>query len=200
MAERSARDALMDATEYLVAERGMAVSLREIAAYAGQRNNSAVIYHFGSHDGLIKATLERRMSGLEQRRRALLAELDAMPAYSIGDVVRAIVDPALEIPYAEGATHYARFIEQIRTHPIISRAVPSSETWPAVMMLVKRLRALMPADDKRSHARRIQMLTTVLFALMADYERRGELGTRRGRTRASAELVAALSALLTAPM
>ena len=41
--DSTARELLMDTAETLIAERGMGVSLREIAARAGQRNNSAVI-------------------------------------------------------------------------------------------------------------------------------------------------------------
>ena len=77
----------MDTAETLIAERGMGVSLREIAAQAGQRNNSAVIYHFGNHDGLIAATLDRRMSVLDERRRLLLAELDARADFTVEDAV-----------------------------------------------------------------------------------------------------------------
>lgn len=198
MTATPARTLLMDTTERLIAEQGMTVSLREIAAGAGQRNNSAVIYHFGNYDSLIKATLERRMVGLEQRRRDLLEELDSRPDFTLSDVLRAIVEPALEIPYGEGATHYARFVEQIRTHPVISHAVPTGERWPAVMTLTKRLRTRMPGIDRAGQARRIRMMATAMFALMADYERRGELGSPRGRKRAAEELVATLSAVLTA--
>lgn len=193
-----ARELLMDTTERLIAERGMTVSLREIAASAGQRNNSAVIYHFGNYDGLIKATLERRMVSLEQRRRELLQELDSRSDFTVTDVLRAIVEPALEIPYAEGATHYARFVEQIRTHPVISQAAPTGERWPAVMTLTKRLNTRMVGIERSVQIRRIRMMVTTMFALMADYERRGELGSPRGRKRASEELVVALAALLMA--
>jgi AcrR family transcriptional regulator len=192
---------LMDTAEFLIAERGMSVSLREIAAQAGQRNNSAVIYHFGNFDGLIKATLERRMLALERCRLQLLGDLDAAGSEStLDDLVAIIVNPALEVPYAQGATHYARFVEQVRHHPVISNAVPSNESWPAMKSILLRLRHMLPESDRRTQVRRIHMMATTLFALTADYERRGELDTTRGRRRASTELRSVLVAVLMAPL
>ncbi|RIT55084.1 hypothetical protein [Mycobacteroides abscessus] len=195
--ETTVRDLLMDTTERLIAERGMTVSLREIAAGAGQRNNSAPIYHFGNYDNLLKATLARRMEGLERRRKELLADLNARGDVTLADVLRAIVEPALEIPYREGATHYARFVEQIRTHPVISHAVLAEESWPVVVALTRRLRSHMPALERGEYPRRIRLMVTTMFALMGDYERRGELNSPRGRKRAATELVAVLSSILT---
>ena len=52
---------LISTAERLFAERGLeAVSLSEINRDAGQRNKSALHYHFGSRDGLLKALLEKR--------------------------------------------------------------------------------------------------------------------------------------------
>ena len=188
----------MNTAETLIAERGMGVSLREIAAQAGQRNNSAVIYHFGNHDGLIAATLDRRMSVLDERRRLLLAELDARADFTVEDVLTAIIAPALDLPYRSGATHYARFVEQIRTHPVIASAAPRTDDWRATMALTQRLSASLPDHPRRDLTRRIGLMATTMFALMADYERRGELESARGRKRACRELVPILAAVLTA--
>ncbi len=196
--ESNARESLLDTAERLIAERGMGVSLREIAAQAGQRNNSAVIYHFGNHDGLIAATLQRRMGEIDERRHLALAELDSRVDYTLDDVLRAIIEPALELPYCSGATHYARFVEQIRTHPIIASAVPRSDSWPATMALTRRLSSLLTNYGRRDLSRRIGSMATTMFALMADYERRGELDTLRGRRRACRELVPILSAVVNA--
>ncbi len=56
-----AREQMILAAERLIAERGIdAVSLREIGATAGQRNNSAAQYHFGTKEGLVAAIYEYR--------------------------------------------------------------------------------------------------------------------------------------------
>ena len=50
------REKIISAAEQLFAEIGFdAVSLRQIAAVAGQRNTNVVRYHFGNKEGLLKA-------------------------------------------------------------------------------------------------------------------------------------------------
>jgi AcrR family transcriptional regulator len=53
------RDRLVRAAEHLFARRGVDVPIREIHELAGQRNASAIQYHFGSKQDLIRAVLER---------------------------------------------------------------------------------------------------------------------------------------------
>ena len=55
------KDALLDAAERLIAEHGFEVPLRDIAKAAGQRNNSAVNYHFRSRQDLVDAVVARRL-------------------------------------------------------------------------------------------------------------------------------------------
>ena len=53
---RGARERLLDTAERLLGEYGIeGVSLRQIAAEAGQGNNSVIQYHFGNKAGLIEA-------------------------------------------------------------------------------------------------------------------------------------------------
>ncbi|MEX1008317.1 MAG: TetR family transcriptional regulator [Acidimicrobiia bacterium] len=53
------RDRLVRAAEYLFARSGIDVPIREIHERAGQRNASAIQYHFGSKQDLIKAVIDR---------------------------------------------------------------------------------------------------------------------------------------------
>src|SRR6516165_9746897 len=66
------RALLLDVAEALISARGLDVSLREIAAAAGQRNNSAVRYHFGDKDGLISALVYDRIGKAEAGRKVLV--------------------------------------------------------------------------------------------------------------------------------
>lgn len=69
--------ALVRAAEKLMAERGIdAVSLREVSVEAGQANNSAVAYHFGSRDALIDAILARHSHPIHARWDAQLDMLE----------------------------------------------------------------------------------------------------------------------------
>lgn len=76
--ESETRLRLIEVAERLYAERGVnGVSLREIGAAAGQRNTGAARYHFGSQEGLLDAVWRHRMEPVNDRRQAMLAELDA---------------------------------------------------------------------------------------------------------------------------
>ncbi|MDG3010331.1 TetR family transcriptional regulator [Rhodococcus sp. D2-41] len=200
MTSPDARERILLAGERLIAERGVEVPLREVAAAAGQRNNSAVHYHFGSRDGLIQAILDRRQTSLEARQLALLAEHeDSGGDDDPASLVEIMVRPMLEIPYADGSTHYARFLEQVRPHRVIVRAQLSVERWPAIRIVMTRLhRALAPMPDPLRR-RRITAMATAMFALLADHER-ADAGEAAGADRSGADdLVAMLVGMLTAP-
>ena len=71
----STREQLLNVAEALFLEHGLdEVSLRTIVREAGQRNQSALQYHFGGRAGLIAAIVNRRMTQIEARRRALVAK------------------------------------------------------------------------------------------------------------------------------
>ena len=53
--------------------------LRDIAVAAGQRNHSAVQYHFGSREDLFEAVLRERMVPLGAGCSQRLADLEARP-------------------------------------------------------------------------------------------------------------------------
>jgi AcrR family transcriptional regulator len=69
------RGQLLAAAEKLFLQHGLdEVSTRAIVREAGQKNQSALQYHFGGRDGVISAILVRRMQQVEARRKALLDE------------------------------------------------------------------------------------------------------------------------------
>ena len=98
------RAALIDAAERLIADRGLDVSLREIAAAAGQRKSNAAQYHFEDRAGLVRAVLLARATPSDERRRAILAD-------GSGDhehLARALVEPLADDLGREG--RYVRFL------------------------------------------------------------------------------------------
>ena len=73
----AATELMIDAAERIVAERGFsAMTVRAVQESAGQANKSAVQYHFGDRDGLIRAVLQRRMAVPNQQRTSMLLSLD----------------------------------------------------------------------------------------------------------------------------
>jgi AcrR family transcriptional regulator len=70
----STRDAILDAGEHLFAERGVAgVSMREIAAEAGLRNQASLYHHFRDKDDLYAAVIERGIAPV-----TVLGDMDAV--------------------------------------------------------------------------------------------------------------------------
>ena len=63
---------------------------------AGQRNVSAVHYHFGSRDEILRAVLARHVPAIAERRRELLERARARPASDVRSAAEAIVRPLTE--------------------------------------------------------------------------------------------------------
>ncbi|MGW0249053.1 TetR family transcriptional regulator [Nocardia goodfellowii] len=203
MAGTEARARLIVAAERLIAERGQAVPLRDIAAAAGQRNNSAIQYHFGSRDGLIEAVVEYRLATLEVRRLELLAEQagSGRPP-GVHGLLEALVLPMFELGERHGIRHYARFLEQIPAHPSVSDAANLERTGrTSVRVIMQGLDRELSALPPRLRVRRLRALTTMLFALLADHERSAEAGdARAGDAEAWGEIIDMLAGALAAPV
>lgn len=90
---------LLLTAERLFAEEGLdALSTRRISSEAGQRNNSALQYHFGSKDALLEALLEYRQGPINRRRVALLEALQAQgQTTEVRALIEAMVRPYLEL-------------------------------------------------------------------------------------------------------
>jgi AcrR family transcriptional regulator len=203
VASADARERIIVAAERLIAEHGTEVPLRDIATAAGQRNNSAVQYHFGTRDGLIDAVAEYRIADLEQHRLELLAESEATgDAHDVRALVSALVVPMLTVPYEHGATHYARFLDRVRTHPAVAADINLERAGRvAVRLIIMRLDRALGDLSPAVRRRRLRVLPTVLFALLADRERAVSSGDLApDDPRSAAELVDLIIGMLTAPV
>lgn len=91
------REKLLDAAARLFAERGIDnVSIAEIVRAAGQRNASAVHYHFGSRQEVLRALLARHVPAIAERRAELMAKAEEAPADDVRAAAEAIVRPVSE--------------------------------------------------------------------------------------------------------
>jgi AcrR family transcriptional regulator len=113
---------ILDAAETLFMEHGFeATSLRAITA-AADANLAAVNYHFGSKEELFEAVLTRRLDPMNQRRVALLTELErdagehAVPS---DRVLYAMILPALELARdpARGGSNFLRLLGRAYADP-----------------------------------------------------------------------------------
>lgn len=116
---------LIVAGEQLFAEKGIeATSLREIATRAGQRNNNAVKYHFGSKDSLLQAIFDFRVAQMQPEREAMLKLLEEQDKLqSLPDLLRVLFLPQLRLVDAMGEHPYAKVIIQYVTR-YRTRGVP----------------------------------------------------------------------------
>jgi AcrR family transcriptional regulator len=70
------RDKLITIGQHLFAEQGVfRVPLRTVIEQAGQKNTSALHYHFGGREGLLNAIIDRHNIGIEAERAVMLDEL-----------------------------------------------------------------------------------------------------------------------------
>ena len=67
------RELILSAAERLFAERGVhAVSNRQVSEAAGQGNNAAVGYHFGTKADLVRAIVRKHATQIEEIRARLV--------------------------------------------------------------------------------------------------------------------------------
>jgi AcrR family transcriptional regulator len=162
---------MIDAAERLIAEKGLgAVSLREVATTAGQRNHSAVQYHFGSRAGLVEAVFDARMTPIEARRSDMLLDLEQTGATGdLWSLCEVFVRPLGEAVLTEHPGWYGRFLAEVfRSDPALLRAerpaMSSLERTAALM--VARMDAVPPA----LRAERVRMAVQAATSMFADLE------------------------------
>jgi AcrR family transcriptional regulator len=126
---------LLDAAARLFAERGIdAVSVREINAAAGQRNNTALHYHFGDRAGLLRALIEQRLAPLQARQDELYRQAQADGRIDdLRTLVGIMVLPAAEL-LAAGPSERAwlRITAELQTRPATSQDDVSTAATPTM--------------------------------------------------------------------
>ncbi|MCV7061482.1 TetR family transcriptional regulator [Mycolicibacterium vaccae] len=113
----STQEAILKAAERLYAEHGVfAVSNRQVSEAAGQGNNAAVGYHFGTKADLVRAIEHKHRGPIEELRERRIAEIG--DSTDMRDWVAALVCPLTDHLAALGnPTWYARFAAQVMTDP-----------------------------------------------------------------------------------
>jgi AcrR family transcriptional regulator len=191
---------LMRAGERLFARDGVNGALtRDIVAAAGQANDSAIHYHFGSRRGLLEAILTVHVGRMEAARRAAVAALSERSRLST--LVRAIVEPLATELRSDDGRDFLRIIAQLSAEatgdasrlPIVRDTALAQE----LSLLERSLAASLPRVLVRE---RVAMMITMLTAALADRARRLESGRRMsvGHDAYVADLVAMLTGALRA--
>lgn len=197
----STRLALMRAAERLMAERGIdAVSLREVSAAAGQLNNSAVLYHFGSRDALIDAILERHSLPIHVRWASQLDFIDRQEGVELRPLVEMlVVEVANKLDDDDGGWEYLSICGQLLLtpyKPLVERAAGNT---PTVQRLVGKMLPYYTVPPEILPLR-FERLVSVLYTSLLGFRRAERSGTVPvSRQVFTSELVDAIVALVTQP-
>ena len=85
---------ILYAAEIIMGQKGIEnTSHRDIVNLAGQKNTSAILYHFGSIEGVVNALFDIRMSVQNKKRAILLEKLLNQKDYTNMDLMDAYIDP-----------------------------------------------------------------------------------------------------------
>jgi AcrR family transcriptional regulator len=174
LASASAKEHIILAAERLFAERGPDASMREISAAAGSRNHTAVQYHFGSKEQLIRAIFEYRHPRLDERRRMLVAQLHPQDLRSW---LECYTLPILEQGEEEGSNFLSMIVmlKQYAPHTL-SAAIP--EEFQASTTQFREKAASLLAHDVPEPLRSHRLAQVVAFSVFtgADRERAAATG------------------------
>ncbi|MCV7121727.1 TetR/AcrR family transcriptional regulator [Mycobacterium lacus] len=200
----STQEAILAAAERLFAEHGVfAVSNRQVSEAAGQGNNAAVGYHFGTKADLVRAIEEKHRGPVERLREQMVAQLDE--SAHMRDWVACLVRPLTDHLEALGnPTWYARFAAQAMTDPayyhIIVKGALSS---PSLVQVVDGIDRCLPDLPAEVRYERNIMARNLLMHTCADRERALAAGTSTHQSswRAAASgLIDAIVGLWLAPV
>jgi AcrR family transcriptional regulator len=190
--------AILRAAERLFADRGFGVSLREIGAAAGQRNHSAVQYHFGTREHLAQELFGYRMEPVNRRRLELVGELTAAGRdRDIAALADALVRPLAEqVMNNRGHSAYARFMARKMLSAF--EPEPLHEDYTEGVLIVRRLLARARPELT---ADRIAVAYLHMATVLATLEQRRDDPdfSDEESARIVADLQSTMTALLSAP-
>ncbi|CDQ46552.1 MULTISPECIES: TetR/AcrR family transcriptional regulator [Mycolicibacterium] len=200
----STRETILTAAERLYAEHGVfAVSNRQVSEAAGQGNNAAVGYHFGTKTDLVRAIEQRHREPIEQIRERLVARTDEHTDLRgwVECLVRPLTDHLADLG---NPTWYARFAAQAMADPayhgIVVRDALSSASLVQVIEGINRCLPELPAEVR--YERNI-MARNLLMHSCADRERAlntGSMPVVRTWSAAGGGLIDAIVGLWLAPV
>jgi AcrR family transcriptional regulator len=141
------RNQIKAAAQMLFARHGVdAVTVQEIVDAAGQRNNAALHYHFGSKEELIRQMVVDGAAVLDERRRGMLEEIEARGGpRSIREVLLVLVMPVIELGEDERWRGYIRFTSNLQaSDPNALRAALNNRWNTGYVACFNHLKTMLP--------------------------------------------------------
>lgn len=168
------REQLILAGERLFARGGLDnISLRQINNAAGQRNSSAAHYHFGSKEALIHAIHAYRGGRVNERRKAMLAQMSAQDLESITPLIKALVYPIVaEIEETDGGGNFIIFLSQLYSNPSLDLIrMWRSHLSESVGQIYQNLRGVLPEIPEEIAGMRFGLMWVAMINTLADRQR-----------------------------
>ena len=178
------RLALMRAAEKLIAENGSSnVTIREILEAAGQKNESALQYHFKNMAGLVAATHRFRDEQIVEARVICLAELAAKPQPpALRDIAHVMVSPTFRL--ARENSDFRRYIRAFSLQlasgggrALLSVRKNAGNTDAQIAALLRRA---LPHLDANGYERRLE--AAIRFASVSMHAHSQQSNAFRGKT------------------
>lgn len=164
--ERSFPERLLDAAEDLLGRYGLdGVSMRQIRVAAGTANKSAIQYHFGDLDGLIRAVLARRMVEADRIQALLLDRLESegrlCDSRSLLDLW---VRPPLQSVNENGERVWARFLVAVLNSRTGTKLMAELKSLaPTIERVQSLLRAAHPGIPPLVLDERLRLMTSMIL-------------------------------------
>lgn len=197
------QEAILTAAERLFAEHGVfAVSNRQVSEAAGQGNNAAVGYHFGTKTDLVRAIEHKHRVPIERLREQMVAEMGASAEMRdwVACLVRPLTDHLAELG---NPTWYARFAAQVMTDPAYHNIiVKDALTSPSLVQVIDGINSCLPELPVDVRVERNVMARNLLMHTCADRERAlaGGSASRSSWQAAGSGLIDAIVGLWLAPV
>ena len=147
------------------------MSNRQVSEAAGQGNNAAVGYHFGTKTDLVRSIEERHRAPIEEHRERMVADTDEATDMRgwVSCLVRPLTDHLADLG---NPTWYARFAAQAMTDPAYHGfVVKDALTSRSLVQVVDGINACLPDLPLDVRADRNIMARNLLMHSCADRER-----------------------------
>jgi AcrR family transcriptional regulator len=141
------RNQIKAAAQTLFARQAIdGVTVQQIVAAAGQRNNAALHYHFGSKEELIRQLVVDGALVLENKRQGMLQDINARGGpSSIREIILVLVMPVVELSNDERWNGYIRFTSNLQaSDPEKLRAALNSRWNASYMKCFAYLKQMLP--------------------------------------------------------
>jgi AcrR family transcriptional regulator len=177
------REAILAAAERLFAEHGVyAVSNRQVSEAAGQGNNAAVGYHFGTKTDLVRAIEQKHRASIERLLGRMVAETEG--STELRSWVACLVCSLTEhLAQLGNPTWYARFAAQALADPAYQKiVVKDALASPSLVKVVDGITRCLPDLPMAVVSERNIMVRNLMMHTCADFERAFAEGTSVPRT------------------